>query len=93
MAGTLPFLPLDVTEEEARAGFRVRVLDLRTYFGSDEPVQVVGRKFSGTDALIKIRATSGKRGLHDFHEDIRFGFVPSSLRARWPGKGVNRKGG
>jgi hypothetical protein len=84
MARTLPFLPLEVTEEEARTGFRIMILDLHSYFGLGDGIQVVARKVSDTDVLIKIRATSSKRGLHDFYEHIRFGFVSKFLRMRWP---------
>ena len=73
MASTFPACPLEVTQDEARAGFRVMVLDLRTYFGPPEPVQVVARKVSDSDVLIKMRVTSKKRGLHDIYEHIRFG--------------------
>jgi len=84
MPKTLPFLPLEITQEEARFGFRIMVLDLHSFFGSGDGVQVAARKLSDTDVLIKMRASSTKRGLHDFYELIRFGFKARVLRIRWP---------
>ena len=84
MTRTIPFLPLEITQEEARAGFRIMVLDLNSYFGVGDGVEVVARKLSDTDVLIKMRGTSSSRGLHDFYELIRFGFEARLLRIRWP---------
>ena len=77
---TLSFLPLEVTEQEAAIGFRRMVLDLNSYFGLGDGVEVVARTLSSTDVVIKIRS-SRKR---DFYEHIRFGFVPQFMNVRWP---------
>jgi hypothetical protein len=84
MSRTLPFLPVEITDEEARVGFHQMVLDLHSYFGLGDGVRVVARKLSDSDVVIKIRASTPKKGVHDFYEHIRFGYVTWILAVRLP---------
>ena len=58
----VPLLPLELTQDEARVGFRLMNLDLHTYFTFlDDRVRVAARQLSDTDIMLKMRVTRWTR--------------------------------
>ena len=56
MSQTVPWLPLDLTQDEVRVGFRLMILDLQTYFTFlDDRVQVAACQLSDSDILLKMQ--------------------------------------
>jgi hypothetical protein len=81
---TFEYFPVDVTEEEAKVGFRPMILALGVISCiPTDACKVVGRRLSDTDVVIKWRGSvEGEPRLH--YQHIRFGFRARFGRARWP---------
>ena len=82
---TFPYFPLDVTEDERKAGFREMALNLgKVSCIPSSCCRVVGRRLSETDVAIKWKGygRGGEERIH--YEHMRFGFRGRFLRVRWP---------
>src|SRR5882724_3247136 len=85
MIHTTPAFPLDVTSQEHAAGFRRMVLSLGDFVGAypGENVEVVARRLSEGDVLLKMqRATrTGETKISYLH--LRFGYPSWSEQIRF----------
>ena len=79
--------PLDVTGEEKAVGFRRMALSIGTYIGPfpGENLEVVARRLSECDVLIKMERHSREKKLCTYYRHIRFGYLTwrERLRLLW----------
>lgn len=78
MSQTLPHcFPTEISEAEAIAGFKRRVLALEDFIGpAGDQIEIVGRKLSESDILVKMKHEARRTGAQTriFYRHIRFGF-------------------
>ena len=84
MNHTVPPWPLDVTSEEHEAGFRRMALSLGNFVGAfpGENVEVVARRLSDCDVLIKGRSTTRRGETKVYYGHLRYGYPNASEKIR-----------
>jgi hypothetical protein len=83
MTHTVPAFPLDTTLEEQKAGFRRTVLSLGNFVGAfpGEDVEVVARRLSESDVLIKMQTIRKGKSVINYRH-LRFGYPSLSEQIR-----------
>ena len=91
MTHTVPPWPLDATPDETAAGFSRMVLSLGNFVGAypGEDVEVMGRRLSVSDVLIKVRITTRQGKIKVYYRHLRFGYptVREKARSLWLWRG------
>ena len=82
MIRTVPSWPLDLSDVESKAGFHRMALCLGNFVGAypGDCIQVVARKLSDCDVLIKVRSTTRQGKPQVWYRHLRFGYP--SLREK-----------